>query len=64
VLGQPSIPADRPRDGEEEEAISLEYRQEDMSAFDKQDSYRNTKYLASCGLTRAEKVKKKRARIE
>jgi hypothetical protein len=38
VLGQPPyIPADRLRDGEEEEeeAISLEYRQEDKLAFDK-----------------------------
>jgi hypothetical protein len=40
-------------DGEEEEAISFEYRQEDMSAFEKHDSYRNTKELTSCGLTRA-----------
>lgn len=65
VLGQPScIPADRLRDGEEEEAISLEYRQEDMSAFNKQDSHRYTKYPASCGLTRAKEVKKKRDRIE
>ena len=65
MLGQPSsIPADRLRDGEEEEAISLEYRQEDMSAFDKQDSYRYTKYPASCGLARAKKVKKKRDRVE
>jgi hypothetical protein len=33
------MPADRLRDGEEGEAISLEYRLEDMSTFGKHDSY-------------------------